>query len=132
MSMTDEQKKLKVLDQYGYRQPYLGQALKNVGIKNYIYKGEPRTEEDFKANVRLIKDDDSETNDLSEFGVTWSQVDTEMKRLQTEFDNALYQRKRSVEYPDWGTQLDYIYHNGVDKWKTDIVDPVKQKYPKPE
>ena len=38
---------------------------------------------------------------------------------------------RKNEYPDWGTQLDYIYHNGVDKWKTDIVDPVKAKYPKP-
>ena len=34
-------------------------------------------------------------------------------------------------YPDWGTQLDYIYHHGIDKWKTDIVDPVKAKYPKP-
>ena len=107
---------MSTIDQYGVRIPWLGQALKNVGIKNYIYKDEPRTEEDFKAKVRLIKDDDSETNDLSEFGVTWSQVDTEMKRLQTEYDNALYQRKRSVEYPDWGTQLDYIYHNGVDKW----------------
>ena len=30
-----------------------------------------------------------------------------------------------------GAQLDYIYHNGLDKWKTDIVDPVKAKYPKP-
>ena len=122
---------MSTIDQYGVRIPWLGQALKNVGIKNYIYKDEPRTEEDFKAKVRLIKDDDSETNDLSEFSVTWSQVDTEMKRLQTEYDNALYQRKRSVEYPDWGTQLDYIYHNGVDKWKTDMVDPVKAKYPKP-
>ena len=34
-------------------------------------------------------------------------------------------------YPSVGEQLDYIYHNGVDKWKTDIVDPVKAKYPKP-
>ena len=41
------------------------------------------------------------------------------------------QLSRKNEYPDWGTQLDYIYHNGVDKWKTDIVDPVKAKYPKP-
>ena len=41
------------------------------------------------------------------------------------------QIKRMKEYPDWGTQLDYIYHNGLDKWKTDIVDPVKAKYPKP-
>jgi hypothetical protein len=42
------------------------------------------------------------------------------------------QLKRIREYPDWGSQLDYIYHNGIEKWKTDIVDPVKAKYPKPE
>ena len=42
-----------------------------------------------------------------------------------------YQRARAAEYPDYGIQLDYIYHNGLDKWKTDIVDPVKTKYPKP-
>ena len=84
---------MNTIDQYGVRVPWLGKALQNVGVKHYVYKDEPRTEEDFKANVRLIKDDDSETNDLGEFGVTWSQVDTEMKRLQTEYDNALYQRK---------------------------------------
>ena len=42
-----------------------------------------------------------------------------------------YQNNRKKEYPDWSTQLDYIYHNGIDKWKTDIVDPIKAKYPKP-
>ena len=51
--------------------------------------------------------------------------------LQTEYDNLEYARKRAEEYPHWSTQLDYIYHNGVDKWKTDIVDPIKAKYPKP-
>ena len=42
-----------------------------------------------------------------------------------------YIKGRQFEYPDFATQLDYIYHNGIDKWKTDIVDPVKAKYPKP-
>lgn len=42
-----------------------------------------------------------------------------------------YKRQRKREYPNWGEQLDYIYHNGVDAWKADIVDPVKTKYPKP-
>jgi len=54
-----------------------------------------------------------------------------LKALQDSFDATQYQRNRAVEYPYWGTQLDYIYHNGIDKWKTDIVDPVKAKYPKP-
>ena len=50
---------------------------------------------------------------------------------RVELDKLKYQTQRKAEYPDWGTQLDYIYHNGIDKWKTDIVDPIKAKYPKP-
>jgi len=42
-----------------------------------------------------------------------------------------YKRNRKSEYPSYGEQLDYIYHNGVDAWKADIIDPIKTKYPKP-
>jgi hypothetical protein len=42
-----------------------------------------------------------------------------------------YIHSRREAYPNLGDQLDYIYHNGVDKWKTDIIDPIKAKYPKP-
>ena len=42
-----------------------------------------------------------------------------------------YARKREAEYPPWDEQLDHIYHNGVESWKTNVVKPVKDKYPKP-
>ena len=57
---------------------------------------------------------------------------TKVDAERTAIDKEIYKDQRYYEYPDWGEQLDYIYHNGIDKWKTDIVDPVKQKYPKPE
>jgi len=41
-----------------------------------------------------------------------------------------YVDKRKSEYPSIPDQLDYIYHNGVEKWKTDMILPVKEKYPK--
>ena len=44
----------------------------------------------------------------------------------------VYKVQRAAEYPDWGEQLDYIYHNGIDSWKTNVVDPVKAKYAKAE
>ena len=59
-------------------------------------------------------------------------VAIDQSAVDAEFTKQEYKNKRQMEYPDWGTQLDYIYHNGIDKWKTDIVDPVKKKYPKPE
>ena len=61
-----------------------------------------------------------------------SKIDEARVTLDAEYAAVKYKDDRRAEYPDWGTQLDYIYHNGLDKWKTDIVDPVKTKYPKPE
>ena len=37
--------------------------------------------------------------------------------------------KRAAEYPSIEEQLDDIYHNGVDGWKT-TIKAVKDKYPK--
>ena len=51
-------------------------------------------------------------------------------KLQAEYDAQEYARDRATSYPSTGDQLDYIYHNGVAKWKTDMIDPVKTKYPK--
>ena len=52
---------------------------------------------------------------------------------QAEAQEALgvVQGKRAAEYPSLAEQLDYIYHNGVEAWKTDIIDPIKARYPKP-
>jgi len=41
-----------------------------------------------------------------------------------------YKDLRATEYPSIVDQLDYIYHNGIDAWKTNMIDPVKTKYPK--
>ena len=51
--------------------------------------------------------------------------------LQTTYDNIEYQRKRDAEYPSIKDQLDKIYHEGIDKWKEDMIKPVKDKHPKP-
>jgi len=42
---------------------------------------------------------------------------------------ATYSYKREQEYPSIADQLDNIYHNGVDGWKT-TIKAVKDKYPK--
>lgn len=56
--------------------------------------------------------------------------DAEEKAEQNAYDNAPYSVKRRREYPLISDQLDYIYHHGIDKWKADMVAPVKDKYPK--
>jgi len=43
-----------------------------------------------------------------------------------------YKTARQEEYPSYGEQLDYIFHKGIDAWKTDIIQPIKDNNPKPE
>ena len=40
-----------------------------------------------------------------------------------------YKYKRAAEYPSIVDQLDDIYHNGINGWKT-TIKTVKDKYPK--
>ena len=56
-------------------------------------------------------------------------VDAEVIRLQSVFDSQSYARLRAEEYPPIKSQLDEIYHNGVDSWN-DIIKATKAKYPK--
>ena len=58
-------------------------------------------------------------------------IDAEIIKLQKAYDDLAYARSRQAEYPDYGTQLNKIYDDGLTKWKTEMVDPIKAKYPKP-
>jgi len=62
---------------------------------------------------------------------TDAEIEAEIIRLQAEYDSLAYSRARQAEYPDWGTQLNKIYDDGLTKWKAEMVDPIKAKYPKP-
>ena len=47
-----------------------------------------------------------------------------------DLENDSYKSQRRAEYPDLVSQLDDIYHNGIDGWKT-TIKAIKDKYPKP-
>ena len=90
----------------------------------------------FVDDVKLQDDSNGQGAYIKEWNLGISQPTTEQitsyeTAANTEEALQVVLNNRRAEYPDWGTQLDYIYHNGIDKWKTDIVDPVKTKYPKP-
>jgi len=80
----------------------------------------------------ILRDNVLEWHDSIQIRPTEAEIDTEIIRLRAEYDAQEYARNRKAEYPAWDMQLDYIFHNGIDKWKEDIVQPVKDKYPKPE
>ena len=53
-----------------------------------------------------------------------SEVNAKIAEIQVQED-------RKDAYPSIEDQLDYIYHNGLTKWKSDIIKPVKDNHPKP-
>ena len=58
-------------------------------------------------------------------------TDDELNAAYIAWKNANeYKQKREVEYPEIVDQLDDIYHNGIEGWKTKIKT-IKDKYPKP-
>jgi hypothetical protein len=64
------------------------------------------------------------TSEIPEADILKKQVE-----LQTAYDNVKYQRDRASEYPSIVDQLDDLYHNGIDGWKT-TIKAIKDKYPK--
>ena len=48
---------------------------------------------------------------------------------QARLDALTYSEKRQAEYPTIANQLDDLYHNGIDGWKT-TIKAIKDKHPK--
>lgn len=57
-------------------------------------------------------------------------ADAEAQAEAERIANMTYADKRRAEYPLLQEQLDDIYHNGIDGWKSTIT-AIKNKYPKP-
>lgn len=89
----------------------------------------------------LALDPDAQVSVVGESldGITWhdgnpnsitnDQITAKQAELQAAYDALQYQRDRANEYPSIVDQLDDLYHNGIDGWKT-TIKAVKDKYPK--
>ena len=57
-------------------------------------------------------------------------VNAKITELKNAYASAQYKRQRASEYPSWEKQLEKIYDDGIDAWKSEMIDPIKNKYPK--
>ena len=67
-----------------------------------------------------------EWHDGNPTNITNQQILAKQSELQALEDVYVNRRK---EYGTWESQLDEIYHDGIDSWKTRIAS-IKTKYPK--
>ena len=84
------------------------------------------------SSTFTMKDQDYSTiewNDTENAQPTLEECNTKLAELQALWDASVYQHNRAAEYPSIEDQLDDIYHNGIDGWKTTIKS-IKDKYPK--
>jgi hypothetical protein len=80
----------------------------------------------YKLYSTVVTIDDTE----GAFDKDGNKVEIDLLLVDAWVDPEAYKDLRAKEYPSIPDQLDYIYHNGIDAWKTDMIDPVKTKHPK--
>ena len=61
---------------------------------------------------------------------TKAEIDSEIVKIQAQFDSEHYKLERQAEYPSWQDQMDLLYHGGIDALKAELKK-TKDKYPKP-
>jgi len=83
-----------------------------------------------KSNAQVsVSGDDINTlewHDKNPTNITNQQILAKQSELQALEDVYVNRRK---EYGNWESQLDEIYHSGLDAWK-DRISAIKTKYPK--
>ena len=79
----------------------------------------------------VYRDGEIEWLDSEQTQPSDEEIDEEVIRLKSVYDAQEYARDRQSEYPSIQDQLDYIYHNSITKWKSDMIKPVKDAHPKP-
>ena len=83
------------------------------------------------AQVSITEEDINSItwHDGNPTNITNKQITDKLAELNADYDSKKYQRDRAKEYPSIVDQLDDIYHNGIDGWKT-TIKTTKDKYPK--
>jgi len=87
---------------------------------------------DFHKAVRALYSNVVTIDGDTAYDANGNEVTIDMDQVNAWQDPNEYKYSRAEEYPPLAEQLDYIYHNGVEAWKADMIQPVKDKYPKPE
>ena len=70
-------------------------------------------------------------SDIDSCEIEWLEGTAEISKadIKTKMASMEYISKRQTEYPSILDQLDDLYHNGIDGWKT-TIKAIKDKYPK--
>jgi len=102
-------------------------ALIELGIKEWVLRGEPTTEVEFNNSFRKITGSDSngtaiESSNPDDFGVTWSQVSTKKTELVNAEPMRLLREERNkrLAETDWWAVADRTMTDEQRQYRTDL------------
>tara|TARA_R100001443_G_C3344406_1_gene175239 strand:- start:590 stop:865 length:276 start_codon:yes stop_codon:yes gene_type:complete len=82
-----------------------------------------------KLNANVVRVSGDTKEEIKAFDESENEVTINWTEVEAWVDPDEYKYKRASEYPSIVDQLDDLYHNGIDGWKT-TIKAVKDKYPK--
>ena len=107
-------------------------ALLDLNITEWVLRGEPTNESEFKSMFRKVTGADSygsaiESSDPSTFGVTWSQVIAKKNELVAAEPMRLLREERNVKLAetDWWALSDLTMTDAQKKYRQDLRDITK-------
>ena len=107
----------------------VGDALQELSITEWVIRGEPTNEEEFKAMFRKVTGADSngsaiETDDTSKWGVTWKQVSDKMKDIDAAAPMKELRRQRDAKLAetDWTALADVTMADNMKTYRQALRD----------
>ena len=104
-------------DVFGIRDLAIRKVHPSIVIINYVEMSNDVAEAFDNEGNQVVLDEDK--------------IAIEESKLQAEWDAQNYARNRRDNYPSCREQLEKIYDDGLDAWRSEMIDPIKAKYPKP-
>ena len=107
----------------------IGEALSSLGITEWVLRGEPTSEDEFKAMFRKITGADEngsaiETDDTSKWGVTWKQVSDKMAAIDAAapMKELRLQRDAKLAETDWTALSDVTMADNMKTYRQALRD----------
>ncbi len=104
-------------------------ALQELGITEWVLRGEPTTEAEFNEMFTKVTGSDDngsaiESSNPSDFGVTWAQASTKKTELVNAEPMRLLreERDRRLAETDWWASSDLTMSDAQKKYRTDLRD----------
>ena len=107
----------------------VGEALRELGIDEWVLHGEPKDEDEFKLMFKKVTGATSDntailSDDTSKWGVTWKQVSDKMKAIDAAAPLKELRRQRNIKLAetDWTALSDVTMADNMKTYRQALRD----------